>query len=181
MTENLFANIVHPCQGVENISSSQIKFRPLQESDFETLLNWLNQPHVQQFYQTGEVDFATVVGRYTSRVLGLEPVECWLALENGREFGYLQRYRLLDFPEYAATIGQIQGWAIDLLVSPERLGMGSSMLQQFYQQFPELYWIGHDCRNVRAAAASLKAGFIQHGLYQEHENQHILLCWSPQR
>jgi hypothetical protein len=150
------------------------------------LHKWLNQTHVQQFYQTQFVDYATVVGRYTPRVLGLEAVECWIALENGREFGYIQRYRLQDFPDYASTINQTEGWAIDLFVSHDGLGRGAQMLQSFCQMFPELYWIGHDYRNGRATAASAKAGFVQHSHYFELGHPHLCLRWTacdhhPQR
>ena len=93
-----------------------VVFRPVSEVDFPLMTGWLAQPHVRAFYQKDPITLDEVAAKYGPRVRGEAPTHCHLALSQGRPFGYLQCYRNLDWPDWAAEIDVDGGLSIDLFI-----------------------------------------------------------------
>jgi aminoglycoside 6'-N-acetyltransferase len=87
----------------------------------------------------------------------------------GIPLGFIQAYRLRDWPEYAAEIGEPEGISLDLFIGELRFvgrGWGRVILLEFllrvaFPTFPDEQhcWIAHDLRNDRARRASRGAGY----------------------
>src|ERR1700721_2860674 len=103
-----------------------VGFRPVAKADFPLMNAWLAQPHVRTFFQKEPITLAEVAAKYGPRVRGEAPTRCHLALDGaGQSFGYLQSYRNLDWPDWAAEIDVADGLSIDLYIGERnRLGGG---------------------------------------------------------
>jgi aminoglycoside 6'-N-acetyltransferase len=155
-----------------------VGFRPVAEADFPLMTAWLAQPHVRAFYQKDPISLAEVAAKYGPRVRGGAPTRCHLALDgSGRPFGYLQCYRNLDWPDWAAEISVDGGLSIDLFIGDPAFvggGYGRAMLGGYVREiaFP-LYpaetrcFIAHAHDNIAALACSRGVGFRDVGDFVE--------------
>ncbi len=155
-----------------------VRFRPVAETDFPLMTGWLAQPHVRAFFQRKPTDLEEVAAKYGPRVRGEAPTRCHLALDAaGRPFGYLQCYRNLDWPDWAAEINVDGGLSIDLYIGDPGLvgrGFGQAMLAGYVREvaFP-LYpdetdcFIAHAHDNAAALACSRAVGFRDVGSFVE--------------
>jgi len=149
--------------------ASAIAFRALALSDLDDLHGWLNRPHLARFFQKVPVGRAGVEAKYEPRIRGAAPTRCHLALHRQRPFGYLQCYRIADWPEWAVLIGATNGVGVDLAIfEPDMIGrgFGRAMLSTHvhtvaFRLYPEEIrcFIAHDLENEPAIAASKAAGF----------------------
>lgn len=147
----------------------EITFLPLVETDFPAFTEWLNRPHLRRFFQKKPISLAEVTAKYGPSVRGETPTWCQLALLDGRPFGYLQSYRIADYPKWADTIGENDGIGVDLLIfEPELIGkgLGRAMLGAYLRDvafplFPEEQrcFIGHENENVAGWRNSESLGF----------------------
>jgi aminoglycoside 6'-N-acetyltransferase len=164
-----------------------VGFRPVAETDFPLMNAWLAQPHVRTFFQKEPITLAEVAAKYGPRVRGEAPTRCHLALDGaGQSFGYLQSYRNLDWPDWAAEIDVADGLSIDLYIGERnRLGggYGRAMLGSYIRDvaFP-LYpgesrcYIAHALGNSPALACSRAVGFRDLGDFVEDGvNMRLLL------
>lgn len=151
------------------IHGSGITFRPLTERDLPQLADWLNKPHLRRFFQKKTVSLAEVQAKYGPRARGETPTRCHLAILGGRPFGYLQNYRIADYPDWAAMIGENDGIGIDLAIfEPDLIGkgLGREMLARYLSEiaFPRFAketrcFIAHEIENVAALRNSDSIGF----------------------
>lgn len=96
---------------------AHVRFAPLTEDDLPLLHGWLNAPHVVAGYSRVHSTPEDVAAKYGPRIAGTEPVRGFVASVAGRPLGYVQVYRVADFPDYAATVGDFaDAVAIDVLV-----------------------------------------------------------------
>jgi len=162
-----------------------IAYRPLAEADLPLMADWLNRPHLRAFYQREPISPVAVAAKYGPPIRGEDASQSWLAVLAGAPFGYLQCYRLADWPDWRATIGVDQGISIDLFIGEPGLigrGIGRRMLGGFvdevaFPQYPEerLCWIGHELANVAARKCSAAAGFVPVREYVEDGNPCVLM------
>jgi len=164
---------------------AEISYRPLEAGDVPLMADWLNRPHLRRFYQHEPISQAGVAEKYGPRIRGEVPTFSSLALLDGAPLGYLQCYRVADWPEWQKTIGVEQGISIDLFVGEPELigrGIGRRMLDGYVAQvafprFPDeqLCWIGHELENTRARACSASVGFSPVRQYDEDGARYVLL------
>ncbi len=83
---------------------SCITFRPLEPRDFPLMQRWLNTPHVLKWWDKPGPTLQQVEAEYLPRILGQEPTDCYLFLEDEREIGYVQTYVIADHPEYHTVV-----------------------------------------------------------------------------
>jgi aminoglycoside 6'-N-acetyltransferase len=160
-----------------------VTFRLLDERDFPRLTRWLAEPHVRRFYQKTPV---TLAAEYGPAVRGEEPTLCHLAFLDGTPFAYLQCYRNLDYPEWAANIGAADGVSIDLYIGDPAFlhrGLGRTALAGYlrdvaFARYPsELRaYIGHDLTNVSALRCSEAVGFRRIRRFIEDGTEMVLLA-----
>lgn len=163
----------------------RIDYRPLEEADLPLMADWLNRPHVRAFYQAEPIALAQVAAKYGPRIRREVPAQSWLAAMGGAPFGYLQSYRVADWPAFQATVGVNHGVSVDLFIGEEGLlgrGVGRRMLSGFvdqaaFAQYPDerLCWIGHEAENLAARRCSAAAGFAPVRGYVEDGKACILM------
>jgi RimJ/RimL family protein N-acetyltransferase len=164
-----------------------IAFRPLQSADFPLLLRWLNTPHVRRWWQHDPSTLAEVTVKYTPLVTGREPTAGYLMLYEQRPIGYIQAYRIADYPEYAQAIQVEEGAAgVDLFIGEVKFvhrGVGAAVLRVFLCDIvfalPGVTYcvIGPAASNASAIRAYAKAGFRSLKTVQvpgEDEPEHLM-------
>ena len=134
------------------------------------LHDWLNRPHIVEWWQNERPDLADVRAKYLPRVLVSERVTPYIGLLGGRPFAYAQSY---------VAFGSGDGWwedvtdpgvrGIDQSIADEALlgrGLGTLLVQALVQRLlgdPEVTRIQTDPApdNARAIRCYEKAGFRQ--------------------
>lgn len=166
--------------------AGEITFRPLAWEDLPLLSRWRSQPHVRRWFEP--LTQAQMEAKYGPRIAGADPTRSFLSLLDDRPFGYIQWYRLHDYPEYAAALGVGRGSAgVDLFIGEPDLvgqGLGARMLQAFLRQhvFPhadiECCILGPAASNTAAIRCYEKAGFRfwkNAHVPGEEEPEHLML------
>jgi AacA4 family aminoglycoside N(6')-acetyltransferase len=154
------------------MSENPIKLRPMTEHDLPMLHNWLNRPHIVEWWG-GEAERPTldeVLKHYLPRVLAEESVTPYIAMLDGEPIGYAQSY---------VALGSGDGWWEDeidpgvrgidqSLANPEQLnkGIGTKLVCALVEHLfsdPSVTKVQTDPapNNHRAIRCYEKAGFIQ--------------------
>jgi aminoglycoside 6'-N-acetyltransferase len=146
-----------------------ITFEPLQEQELPLMYRWLQEPHVREFYhRKGVSSWEETRHHYRERLAVDWPTKCFLSCV-GSSIGYIQTYRVADYPDYDATIAELEAISVDLFIGDaDRLGIGWGRLillkflnEVAFPLFPgeSVCWIYHEKLNQRALRASQAAGF----------------------
>ena len=163
-----------------------LRFEPLTEAHLSILHSWLHQPHIREFYHKRSVPkWEEFRAEYLQRINPDWPTRCFLSRAADIPMGYIQTYRLADYPEYAAMIGENNGISLDLFIGDTTLlgvGWGRLMLLKFLSEvaFPlfhaeQVCWLYHDKLNRRALTASRAAGFTHIRDFAEEGDRKELL------
>ncbi len=163
--------------------SPEITFSPLESTDLPLMHRWLNRPHLKRFVQKEPISPREVEEQYDPRLSNDAATHCHLACLEA-PFGYLQCYRLSDYPDWAEIIGQDQGIGVDLFIGEPDLiglGLGAAMLRGYLSQvaFPLFAkapsaWIAHEADNLAAQGCSQSVGFSRRGVFLESGLKTIL-------
>jgi aminoglycoside 6'-N-acetyltransferase len=122
-----------------------IAFRPLTGADLEQLTDWLNAPHVAEWWSDAPgvagarppaVTLDQTIAEYGPDIEAGGPGHQYVIVIDGAPAGMIQWYRLADHPEYAAAIGEQAGHAagVDVLIGEPILvgrGFGSQVIARF--------------------------------------------------
>lgn len=150
-----------------DMPAPRFDFRPLAEQDLPLLHEWLNRPHMLEWW-SGEQSLEDVRQKYLPRIAEADDARPFLALLDGRPVGYVQWYSVSE--------GRDDWWpdrpgpgvlGIDqFLADGDRLGrgLGTAMVRQFTARLfadPEIREIRVDPRpdNARAVRCYEKVGF----------------------
>ena len=147
-----------------------ITFRKVNEADLGLLHDWLNRTHVHEWYDKDKSNtFDEIKSRYLPKILGKQPTDCYLACDDGKPFGYLQTYRVNDWPEFGDHIGYDWSTAsVDLYIGDESYlgkGYGKKMLSQFLRDVVfvkagiDTCILGPEPENLRAIAVYKSVGY----------------------
>jgi aminoglycoside 6'-N-acetyltransferase len=171
--------------------AGEITYRALAEADLPLMADWLNRPHVSPFFQREPISAAEVAAKYGRYIRRELPTYSSLALFDGTPFGYLQCYRVADWPEFQVTISVDDGVSVDLFIGdPDFLGkgVGRRMLEGYVDQVAHplhpaepVCWIGHELENTAARRCSAAAGFAPVREYDEEGRRYILMARRPRR
>ena len=155
---------------VVDSADSGITFRPLQEADLPLLTDWLNRPHVLEWWSggNGAANAETTRTKYLSRMNEGSPVKAYIVVLADEPIGFIQSYVALDAGD---------GWweeecdpgvrGIDQFICDGgRLGqgLGTAMVNAFVRRLlaePGVTKVqtDPDPENSRAIRCYLKAGF----------------------
>jgi RimJ/RimL family protein N-acetyltransferase len=118
---------------VDNI----ISFRALQREDLSLVQQWLNQPHVLEWWHT-PMSLEDVHAKYDPRIDGTEPTHVFLIHYDGRPVGLIQWYRWSNYMEHAQLLGAKPEYAgIDLAIGERDMtgrGVGTAAIRQFVDE-----------------------------------------------
>src|SRR5690349_12394191 len=93
-----------------------LSFEPLKEQDLPAMYFWLQMPHVREFYHPKPLPpWPEIREKYLQRLDPNWPTKCFL-IQTGGPFGYIQTYKVADYPEFGATIGEAEGISLDLFI-----------------------------------------------------------------
>jgi len=145
------------------------RFEPLRTDHFELLHRWLASGPVLHWYARREISRAEIEARYGPCVRGERPTHCYLFHLQEEPAGFLQTYRIADYPEYAASIDADEGWAgLDFYTGEARFrgrGLAPGVLDRFVRDV--VFGLGgvHACvsgprpENLSAIRTLERAGF----------------------
>jgi aminoglycoside 6'-N-acetyltransferase len=111
-----------------------ITFRPLARDHFPLLQEWLNTPHVAQWWNDPS-DSASLEAHYGPRIDRVDPTEVFLIELEHRPIGWIQHYRWSDNPEHAQQLSaDPESAGIDLAIGEFDsigVGLGPAVIRQF--------------------------------------------------
>lgn len=147
----------------------EIRFRRLTEGDLDLMHRWLNTPHVMRWYSPGGRTREQVEKEYLPYIRREKPTEPYLILYRNTPVGYIQTYRVNDWPDYARHIGVDDDTAgVDIFIGEPELigrGLGPAAIRAFMRQVvfgsfgARACVIGPEVANKAAIRAYEKAGF----------------------
>jgi RimJ/RimL family protein N-acetyltransferase len=154
------------------VPSVRIAFRPLAENDLPDLVEWMHAPHAARWF-SADLDLSEAQRKYIPRIEGRSPTRMQVVLIGGRARGFLQHYRLRDYPDYCRAAGDQEAAGVDYLIGAEELtgrGLGPQMIWSYLRQ---VVFAAHpdaprvvaspELANHRSIRALEKAGFRQAG------------------
>ena len=159
----------------EDAVTAAISFRSLSMDDLPDLVAWQHAPHAAPWFPEA-LDLPAAERKYRPRIEGLSPTKVHVALVDGRPCGFLQHYRVADYPPYAAATGRPEAVAIDYAIGVEALtghGLGPQLIWGYLRDIvrpaytaARLAVASPDVANTRSIRALEKAGFVQAGQIQ---------------
>lgn len=165
----------------------RIGFRPLTSDDLPLLYEWLQREHIQRWWTDRET-YDEAVQHFLPQIEGSEPTDPYLILLADRPAGFIQTYRVSDYPKYRDLVNVEDGVAgVDLFVAEPELtgrGFGSEALRRFLVDVvfsdPEIHACiaDPDAENVASLRAFEKAGFRVVRQFvdpTDHDRLHALL------
>lgn len=136
-------------------------FRPVAVGDLGLLGDWLHRSHVRRWWDAPQDQLGRIGERIGSPRIAQEIVSL-----DGVPFGYVQHYRLADWPGRPAVALPEGARGVDLLIGPAEAlgrGLGSALLRAltgrlFAEGVPALA-ADPDTANIAAVRAFRRAGF----------------------
>jgi RimJ/RimL family protein N-acetyltransferase len=164
----------------QDATPTEIRFRKLERDDLRILRDWLNRPHVYEWWGVqsgpgslgGSGNNAATLDQVEAKYVSPDPDGTWrYVILTDRPIGVIQWYFLSDSPDYAEQIGELDpGTAgMDIFigeVDAVNRGVGSRAIDAFVATVvfadPKVTRIvaGPDVRNARSIKAFTKAGFV---------------------
>jgi len=172
-----------------------ISFRKLCRTDFFLLFNWLQQPHVKQWWDPDtQWTLKLVQEKYKSYVNGyklvngeLKSIWAYVIYADEIPVGYIQVYNVYDFPRRKALINLLQSLAaIDIYIGEKEYtgrGLASVILKSFFEHILDrqykFVFVDPNTDNIQAIRAYEKIGFEKVGEHADtsetwmlYENKH---------
>jgi len=180
------------------MSRESITFESLTAADFPLIHRWLNDPEVAAWYGLGIENHTyppldEVVAHYTPHINRETPIHPFMMLVGGERIGYIQCYRIGDWPEYARAIDlDDDAWAIDLYIGKGEMrdrGLGAAILAAFVEQYVftrsgvTACLINPNPKNARGIRCYEKAGFEYVKTVfvpEEGQQEYVMRVWNPQ-
>ncbi|SEC99815.1 aminoglycoside 6'-N-acetyltransferase [Nocardioides exalbidus] len=154
-----------------------ITLRAMTRGDLPILARWLRAPHVQRWWHhEGEPTDERVAATYGPRVDGTTPIRMWVAEVNGRSVGFVQDYRIRDFPDFALLTPDPDAVGLDYVVGePEWVGRGIgtrvlwAWMVRAATRFPDAggFFAAPDHANVASLRLLDKLGFARGTWFDE--------------
>lgn len=168
----------------------QVSFRPLTVDDLPDLVRWRAEPHVLAWFADLLPDLDAACDRYGPRLEGRTPYADWIALWDGRPFGFLQSFVVGDVDDVAVKVQDPRAVAFDYAIGdPAALGRGlgvplvrgfcSHVLAPRHPEAPRFVALA-DARNYRSLAVLGRCGFTQ-GLWVQLPTSDFaeIVCSAP--
>ena len=153
--------------------AGEITFERLTRADLPLMHRWLNNAEVALWYGVGDDNrknptIDEVIAEYEENFVPDPKNLAFVILLDGRQIGYIQCYRLGDYPDYAKELDEDpDAWAIDILIGEDVRGQGvgaraiERLVEEHIFSRPAVTtcFISPDPENERAKRAYARAGF----------------------
>jgi aminoglycoside 6'-N-acetyltransferase len=153
---------------------TKVALRAAGHGDLPDLVRWRQAAHVHKWWVAeGEPSEENVTAQYAPEIDGMTPTRLWIAEVNGRSVGFVQDYRIKDYPEFAMLGPDPEAIGLDYAIGEESWvgkGLGTRILWAWLQRtrhrFPEAtaYFAAPDHRNESSLRVLDKLGF-ERGLW----------------
>jgi aminoglycoside 6'-N-acetyltransferase len=154
-----------------------VYLRAMTHSDLPALARWLQEPLVRRWWHNdGEPSLERVTETYGPRVDGRTPTRMWVVEVNGRSVGFVQDYRIRDYPGFALLTPDPDAIGVDYAIGEPGWagrGLGARMLwawmQDAHRRFPDAtsYFAAPDHANTASLRILDKAGFTRGTWFDE--------------
>ena len=154
-----------------------LDLRAMTRGDLTALAGWLRAPHVRRWWHAdGEPTDARVAARYGPRIDGETPTRMWVVEVNGRSVGFVQDYRIRDYPDFALLAPDPDALGFDYAIGdPHRVGRGLgarvvwAWMLRSRRAHPDVgsCFAAPDHRNLASLRILAKAGFVQGTWFDE--------------
>ncbi|HBY97813.1 MAG TPA: hypothetical protein DEP84_28380 [Chloroflexi bacterium] len=148
---------------------AKIRFRRLRASDLGLMHTWLNTDPVMRWYGNKPCSYDEVVQEYVPSINGQQPTDPFLILYEEIPIGYIQTYKIADYPDYSRYVQVDEDAAgLDLFIGEAQYihrGLGSLVLTRFLREIvfqgsdTVSCLVGPEPQNTVAIKAYEKAGF----------------------
>ncbi|QIX26988.1 acetyltransferase [Nocardioides sp. JQ2195] len=155
----------------------RVLLRPMERGDLPDVARWRAAEHVHKWwFDDGSPDLETVTAKYAPHIDGTTPTRMWVVEVNGRSVGFLQDYRLSDYPEFALLTPDPEAIGVDYAIGEDAWigkGLGAAMLwawlRRTRKRFPDAttYFAAPDHRNAASLRVLEKVGFVQGTWFDE--------------
>lgn len=146
-----------------------VVLRAMTRGDLPAVAGWRAQPHVHRWWYTdGDSTLASVTEAYGRHIDGMTPTRMWVVEVNGRSVGFVQDYRVGDYPDFALLAPDPDAIGLDYAIGDPAWvgrGLGQRVLWAWMlrarRRFPDAtaYFAAPDHRNAASLRVLDKAGF----------------------
>ena len=150
---------------------TRIAVRAMTRADLDDVVAWRRSAEVMRWWAPGELgDVDQIRDKYAERVDGMSPTRMWVVEVNGRSVGFVQDYRIGDYPDYAVLGPDPDAIGVDYAIGADQWrgrGLGQRVLWAWMRRartrFPEAtaYFAAPDHRNAASLRVLAKAGFSE--------------------
>ncbi len=154
-----------------------VTVRAAARGDLPDLVRWRQAAHVHRWWVSdGEPTPERVAAQYGPDLDGMTPTRIWIGEVNGRSIGFLQDYRIADYPEFAQLTPDPGAIGVDYAIGDAAFlgrGLGVRMLWEWMQRarrrFPDAsgYFAAPDHRNESSLRLLDKVGFVRGTWFDE--------------
>jgi len=151
------------------LDATKIRFQKLRMADLPLMHKWLATDEVRQWYGKQDTSYQQVVEQYSPAINGQEPTDCFLIVYTDTPIGYIQTYKISDYPDYSQYLQVSDDAAgVDLFIGEVAYlhqGLGCLILKRFLREIvfvnPAMgsCILGPEPQNKVAIRAYEKAGF----------------------
>ena len=148
-----------------------VALRAAGPGDLPDLVRWRQSEHVRAWWAAdGEPTAENVAAQYGPDIDGMTPTRLWIAEVNGRSVGFVQDYRIKDYPEFALLTAHPDAIGVDYAIGdPQWVGRGLgtrvvwAWMLRAQHRFPEAtaFFAAPDHRNGASLRLLTKLGFEQ--------------------
>lgn len=156
-----------------------VTLRAMTRGDLPQVAQWRQQPHVLRWWAgDGEPTLERVTEQYAAKIDGISPTRIWVADVNGRSVGFVQDYRISDYPEHALLAPDPDAIGFDYAIGePEWVGRGLGVailwawMLKTRHRLPDAraYFAAPNHRNAASLRVLDKLGFDQGVWFDEPE------------
>jgi len=148
----------------------RIVLRPMTRGDLPIVAGWLRQDHVRRWWGNDGATDEQVAARYGPRVDGTTPTRMWVVDLNGHSIGFVQDYRIRDYPDVALLTPGPDAIGLDYVIGVPAWvgrGLGARILWTWMvrarDRFPDAtaYFAAPDHANAASLRILGKAGFVE--------------------
>jgi aminoglycoside 6'-N-acetyltransferase len=149
---------------------NRVAVRAMTRGDLSDVTRWRQTEHLHRWWASdGEPTLERVAAQYGPSIDGMTPTRMWVAEVNGRSVGFLQDYRVGDYPEYAVLGPDPDAIGVDYALAEEWSGRGFGVrvlwawMCRARHRFPEAatFFAAPDHRNAASLRMLAKAGFTE--------------------
>ena len=149
---------------------NRVAVRAMTWGDLPDMTRWRQSEHVRRWWVAdGEPTSERIAETYGPRIDGMSATRMWIAEINGRSVGFVQDYRVGDYPDYAMLGPDPAAIGVDYALCEEWSGRGFgaqvlwAWMARARHRFPDAttFFSAPDHRNAASLRMLAKAGFVE--------------------